>query len=316
MSSTGLQLGHKLKGIERPPLAITSNGRSGSTSLSTSLSTNTAAADAASGNATYLMKPSARNEASIKSFLRSADKRQRKHFYQQLLAEISKNQASPELLLNFVRFEPNLKLVQMATRDYLTQKHCAALDEFDGVKQIVELFEQNQLSNTGAVFAGLLSMNDRRINAVIRTLRTRLSLADIREFSRIHPAELHAASIEFYMDWSLELQQKKESQRFNLVCSALKLMVLHDEYGSVFDYSEHANIGFKTKNPTFATRFEDYLPRILPMLNAMGKMATCRDIAESMLKTWEGHSAIAPALRSVSQHQPYDCSIRQQINAN
>ena len=306
MSSTGLQLGYKLKGIERPPLAVSSSDQQAATP-----SNGAPATFPGVGAVPIEAEYSVHDGSSIRAMLKSVDKRQRKHFYRLLVTEISENRASPDLLLNFVRFEPNLKLVQQATRDYLTQKQCSALEEFDGVKQIVELFEQNQLSNTGAVLAGLLSMNDRRINAVIRTLRTRLSLADIREFSRIHPPELHAASIEFYLDWSLELQQKKESQRFNLVCSALKLMVLHDEYGSVFDYSEHACIGFKNSNPAFATRFEDYLSRIRPMLSALGKMATCRDIATSMVKAWEGHCAIAPALRSVSQHKPYDTARRQ-----
>lgn len=251
--------------------------------------------------------PEPTNHRAVRLFLETSEKRQRKDYYEQVLSDIHANRASPECLLAFVKDEPNLKFVQRATRDYLIHRHCSLLDEFGGVKLIVELFEQNALTNPGAVFAGLLSMGDRRVNAVVRLMRNRLSMADIREFSRIHPAELHASSIEFYLDWLIELQQRKESRRFNAVCAAMKLMILHDESGSVLDYSEQTQVGFKHANPSFVTRYEDYLRHIEGIFSTLGTLSACRESWEAMTKAWQDHTKIAPALRSVSQHQPY-CS--------
>jgi len=292
MSSTGLQLKELLKGTETVRIH-----RNDFLQLDRGTETR-------EKNPNY---PAPSNSQAVRVFLETSEKRQRKDYYEQVLCEIHANLTSPECLLAFVKSEPNLKLVQRATRDYLIHRHCSLLDEFGGVKLIVELFEQNALTNPGAVFAGLVSMGDRRVNAVVRLIRNRLSMADISEFSRIHPAELHASSIEFYLDWLIELQQRKESRRFNSVCAAMKLMILHDESGSILDYSEQTQVGFKHANPSFVIRYEDYLGHLKGIFSTLGTLSACREPWEAMTKAWQDHTKIAPALRSVSQHQPY-CS--------
>jgi hypothetical protein len=236
----------------------------------------------------------------FRDFLRVSRVRDRKKLYYGLVSKIRRNQVSPKHLLKFVKWEPNLKLVQQATRDYLTYRSCTVLDEFKGVREIVELLENNQLENPGAVVAGLLSMGDRRINTVLRILRSRLSAADIREFSRVHPPQLHAPSIEFCIDWLFELQSRKDSQRFNVVCAALNLMVRHDETGCVSDRVDDLQIGLRQCEPLTSVRFEDYLPKLESSFKSLGTISECRYGTHSMIAAWQDHAQIAEELRSAN----------------
>ncbi|MDA0273157.1 MAG: hypothetical protein O3C68_07885 [Proteobacteria bacterium] len=245
----------------------------------------------------------------FRDYLRVSNIRYRKQLYQRLISKIRLNQVSPMHLLKFVRWEPNLRLVQQATRDYLAYRSCTVLDEFKGVREIVELLENNQLENPGAVVAGLLSMGDGRINTVLRILRSRLSAADIRQFSRIHSRQLHAASIEFYIDWLFELQSRKDSQRYKVVCAALNLMVRHDEMGCVDDRIDHSQIGLRQCGSLTTVRFEDYLPKLESSFRSLGTLSECRSSTHSMISTWQDHAQIADELRRANM--PDRCDQRQ-----
>jgi hypothetical protein len=246
------------------------------------------------------MHPDQWSVEAFRDFLQTSNIRQRKQLYQWVICKIKRNQVSAKHLLKFVRWEPNLKLVQRTTRDYLTLRNCAVLDEFEGVREIVELLENNQLEKPGAVVAGMLSIGDRRINAVVRMLRTRLSVTDIRELSRIHPPQLHGPSIEFYIDWLFELQMREDSQRFNWVCAALNLMVLHDEYGCVSEQADDSQIGLRQSKPLALISFEDYLPRLESSFKSLGSLGECHSATQAMITAWKDHAQIAQELRSAN----------------
>ena len=225
-------------------------------------------------------------------FLQSNELWRRERLYQQLKSMLQQNSVSASWLLHFIRWEPNFRLVQRATRDYVFYRSCNVLEEFRGVEDIVTLYEQQALTSPGAVLSGLLSIGDRRVNAVLRVLIGDLSLTDIREFTRIHEPQLTAATIEFYLNWMHRLTGKSDAEKFSLVCSKLHQMVLHDETGQVSDRNETTLVGFSGPFNTRLIPFEDYLAKIEgALLTVTGPGPTlCEQVYLPMLNAWRTHA--------------------------
>lgn len=264
-----------------------------------------AAVRSASPEPTYLY-PQPDDGEQCRVFLEKAGYWQRARFYDRLLCQVRKNRQSSCCLLSYIKWEKNLKLVQRATRDYLKWRSWSITDEMGGVRQLVALFEENMLASRAAVLAGMLSLGDRRVNAVVRVLRSRMSLHETRTFSRVHSSQLKALTIEFYLDWLYSLQVRKDMEAYNVVCSALILMVNHDETGSVCFSGDGSPLGLGSESGQYFTTFERYLPRIEQAFSALEEEWTCRTTTERARERWAEHQMLAPALRiprpGISRH--------------
>jgi hypothetical protein len=251
------------------------------------------------------LSPDRWDESVFRKFLQRNELWRRKQLYEQLYAMLQQNSVSASWLQHFIRWEPNFRLVQRATRDYVYHRSCNVLEEFRGVQEIITLYEQQMLTSPGAVLAGLLSIGDRRINAVVRVFRVDLSLPDVREFTRIHEPQLSAPTIEFYLNWMHELTAKKDAKKFDLVCSKLHQMVLHDESGQVSDADETSRVGFRGPFKTLLVPFEDYLLRVEGVLLSSHSHAEFSKVYQPMLNAWRSHAQRASELRSDSGfHMP------------
>lgn len=245
--------------------------------------------------------PECMDDTMFREFLQRADFFQRRQYYNLLRKKLEANGISTAWLTHYIKWEPNYKLVQSAVRDFVRYSGCNALDEFKGVRQILALHASGELENPGAVLAGLLSIGDRRINAILRLSRSSLSVQDVHEFTRIHEPSLNAATVEYYIDWLTELDRMADKRRFQLVCSALHLAVLHDENGWVHDRDEAQQIGFRDVFSPLKIAFEDYLPAVEKALSCIRGPKGCEEAVRATLLAWQLHAEVARELRKEPQ---------------
>lgn len=233
--------------------------------------------------------PKTLSETDFRHLVETTEVWERKHAYQRLLTAIRASKLPPESLLPFIQYEPNAKLVCKATNQFIRRKSCSLADEFEGVQQVIKLYNDGAIENAGAALAGLLSLGDRRVNALLRVLRGRFDQQTVHEFTRIHPNALRAATVEFYFDWLFELQAAGNLMTLNTVCSAMTVMLFHDESGKVEDHSEIECIGFKKPQiqcTPFATYFDSIEPALIKLENSA---ARTNPAVEALVSTWYGH---------------------------
>ncbi len=233
-----------------------------------------------------------------RGLLESMSVKERQRLYELVLDDVIKGSAATTSLLAFAVFEPHLKIVCNAVRDYVTHRSCNIEDEFAGVHEVVGVLANPHTVNKGAVLAGLVSIGDRRINAVARTARHLLSPSDIQSFSRVQETVMRTSTVEFCLDWLLELNQHYCREAVTNVACALLLMVVHDEQGIVEDLSEINYVGFKTTEVLQTQDFESYYSEISPILNYLKKCEKFRSVMMMVIDAWDGHRLAAAQLRN------------------
>ena len=221
----------------------------------------------------------------------------REQLYLQILEDVVKGKVGTTSLLAFAIFEPHMKIACKAVRDYLAYRTCNIEDEFAGVHEVVGILANIETANKGAVLAGLVSVGDRRINAVARAARHLLSADDVKSFSRVQNGQMRTSSVEFCLDWLTELNQHYCKDAVCNIASALMLMVVHDEQGVVEDLSEINYIGFKTTKVLQTQTFESYYSEILPILNYLKNCDRFESAISMVIELWDGHKAKARLLR-------------------
>jgi hypothetical protein len=216
-----------------------------------------------------------------------------------VLNEILAGNLPAACLLAFIRFDPHPRLVCRAARNYL-QYHIREVEkEFAGVDDLVRIMTDDETANRGAVLAGLVSMGDRRINAVVRAARRPLSGSDIKSFSRVSLPELSASSVEFCLDWLIELSQNYCKEHVDDIALMLMLLADQDQRGVIeesLDLEFEAEGSRKTRNIQ-VRNFEDYFSEIRPVLDYLHRCDGFELIIGKVIEVWETHSAEAQALR-------------------
>ena len=238
---------------------------------------------------------------SYRHFVDSFDVTVREELYKSLLAEVDAGRAPPRSLLPFVILEPHRRISARAVQDYLRRRQCDVVDEFAGVREIVSIVGDPNTANPGAVLAGLVLICDRRINAIARTARRLLSPADIRDFSRVQRTTLHRCTVEFCLDWLVELSQNYCRQSVENVAYALMLMVVHDEHGVVEDESEiDYLVGFKSTRVRQFDSFEGYYLEVQPILKYLCQREGFESAITKVIELWESHRDDARRLREAA----------------
>ncbi len=232
--------------------------------------------------------------------LESTTVKYRLRLYEHFLKNVVMGESAASTLLAFAIFEPHIKIVCRAVGDYLTHRNCDLQDEFAGVHEVVGVLANQHTVNKGAVLAGLVAVGDRRINAVARTARHLLSAVDIQNFSRVQDTTIKSSTVEFCLDWLLELNQQYSKEAVDNVACTLLLMVVHDENGIVEDLSEINYVGCKTTKVLQVKEFESYYSEILPILNYLKKCDRFETVMTMVTDAWEGHRVAAAHLREVA----------------
>ena len=269
-----------------------------------------AAAEAQKENTTSLHKEIARFDFTKKEWsageiallykqhLAEADVPDRENLYVEILDAVIQGVVSSASLLPFVIFEPDRKLVSQAVCDFLTHRNCHLDDEFAGVHEVVEILVSNHAVNKGAILAGLVAVGDRRVNAVARAARHLLTAEDIRSFSRYHINRIRSSSVEFCLDWLIELNQGTDRLVIADLGCALMLMVFHDEQGLVEDLSEINYVGFKNTKVLQTKTFERYFSEIMPTLEYLKSCEGFETVIQAVIDAWQGHESKAAKLRA------------------
>ncbi|HIG39335.1 MAG: hypothetical protein ABGY96_09680 [bacterium] len=222
---------------------------------------------------------------------------ERETLYNDVLEEVLSGSLPTKCLLVFVSFEPNSRLVCEATREYLINRNCDIGEEFAAVDDLVAVLGDCDTANRGAVLAGLLSLGDRRINAVVRAARQTLTASDVKNFSRVHLPELRSSTVEFCLDWLIELSQNYCKGEVYDIALALMLMVDNDETGEIEDISEIEYVGFKGTKILKTKTFESYCYEIHPILTYLQQRDGFEVIIGKVTEIWDAHRGKARVFR-------------------
>ncbi len=231
-------------------------------------------------------------------YLESSRLPERDCLYDQILADVVEGTVATTSLLAFAIFEPHSSIVCRAVRDYLAHRSCDIEEEFAGVHEVVGILANDSTVNRGAVLAGLVSIGDRRINAVARAARSLLTIGDIRHFARVHNTRMRSSTVEFCLDWLLQLGHAYNRIAVDDIACALMLMVVHDEYGVVEDLSEINYVGFRTTSVLKSQSFESYYCEIAPVFSYLKKDRRFASVISMITEVWDTHREKAPLLRA------------------
>lgn len=126
--------------------------------------------------------------------------------------------------LPFIIEDHSLRIVSTAVIDYVSIGDLTDGDPMSRVKDIIGVIENGQLRNEGAAFGGLLSLGDDRVCNLLAPLRDRLDSTAIDEAIKCGTGLIHAASIEFYLDWMESMDADYFDGRFGAIASGLVLL--------------------------------------------------------------------------------------------
>ncbi|MBV1879305.1 MAG: hypothetical protein KUG79_16810 [Pseudomonadales bacterium] len=225
------------------------------------------------------------------------DLAERETLYEQLRVGVQEGKYAVSSLYFFLLVEQHPQVVWRAVNDYLTYRSCDLVDEFAAVNEVVQVLADPDTVNKGAILAGLVGIGDRRINAVARAARHMLSAEDIFSFSRIHVTTIRTSSVEFCLDWLVELNHKFHQETVDNIAEGLLLMVEHDLTGVVEDLSEINYIGFRKTKVLQSKNFESYFHEIMPILRYLKQCDNFEPALTRIIDAWEGHQNQAQQLR-------------------
>ena len=214
---------------------------------------------------------------------------QRDALYRKLLADVRSGAAHPESLLVFVTSEVNHRLAFWATRAYLRHQICDISDELAGLNQVARLIDRGQTLNPGAVLAGIVSMSDHRALAVARLLRRNMKAADIKAYSRVQDGQLRAASIDFAVEWMLELDPIADQPSIRDLGCGLMVAINHDRAGWVEVLPAAEPIAFKSTAPAGMVRFPDFIRDLKPTIRVLRKRLSDAHLMRKMERSFSSH---------------------------
>ena len=110
-----------------------------------------------------------------------------------------------DVLAHFLRLESERGIVAEAAFDIARLEVPAPDGETRGADYVLELVVTGSVANPGAALGGLLALACNAVNAKLRLLRPALALreadAALAEMTRHAREHVHAATVEFWLDW-------------------------------------------------------------------------------------------------------------------
>jgi hypothetical protein len=178
--------------------------------------------------------------------------------YSEVKYDIERGYTSINALLPFILIDLDTSIVSNATADMAMLGPTVCEDELAWPRTIVSYLEQRMGENRGAIFGGLVSLGDRRVNALLDTVKWTFTDTDVITAARCWSGFPTLAAFEFWLSWLEELMAKGmgESALFGACASALPLILdrTHVEY--VTDVERNFGYGY-LDNRTSAMRIID-----------------------------------------------------------
>lgn len=154
---------------------------------------------------------------------------------------------------------------------------------------VVRLIESGKLANKGAAFGALLHIGDRRVCQLLLSLRDNLDRDALREAIWCQSGCVHAATVDFYLDWLEGLEGDTRDRRFGHVAAGLALLRKRRRYDDIFTGERP----FPTRvTPTELLKmlkplkYTDYLDRIAPRMYAIERAEPRPRIMPHVLVEW------------------------------
>ncbi len=166
--------------------------------------------------------------------MESTDTAARFETYAAIKHEVEQGYASMNALLPFLLVDQDTTIVSSATVDVAMIGRPAKDDELTWPRTIVSYLQQGMGENRGAVFGGLVSLGDRRVNALLDAVKWTLTDTEVNAALRCWTGFPTLAAFEFWLIWLEELMAKGrgESAVYGACASALPLILerTHVEY--------------------------------------------------------------------------------------
>ena len=209
-------------------------------------------------------------ESIYRCFLEDIDDDARKLTLLCFVRQVQELELEPEALLPFCRFDTNHQIVNDAVRSYLQCKRGTLDEPFLAASVLLELFDEGKIRNSGAAFAGLVCFGDRRLCSVLRTTRDSLSVPELRAFARGVSSPIFEATIEFCVDWLIDLADNRDFEKAVHVASAIASIVINDSSHLVYRPNFHFGpMLFPNGNQTDPVRLNELLGDLEPMLETL-----------------------------------------------
>jgi hypothetical protein len=163
-----------------------------------------------------------------------------------------------------------------------------------GADAVLELAVRGALANAGAALGGLLSLANPDVNSKLRTMRAALELpaadAVLEQMILCPRAQVHAATVEFWLDWmeELTLRLPRGRRAFDRAAEALLRLregmveraVFHDHWPFVAA-SSRVRHGSERAMP-----LDQYAASIAPRLAALAEAAPHSENLRSAMLAW------------------------------
>ncbi|XOV86636.1 MAG: hypothetical protein ACFHX7_16905 [Pseudomonadota bacterium] len=212
-------------------------------------------------------------EIIYRAFMESVDDESRKLVFLCVVKEVESGGLGAEALLPFCQCETNHHLVNDAVRAFLQHKRGTLEQPMLATAILLDLLAERKFRNVGAAFAGMVCFGDRRVCAVLRTVRDRVAVADTRAFARAVSNPLFLPSIEFCIDWLVDLTDDRNFEKAVHVSSAIASMVVNDSTLLVHQRQSHFGPYCFSQSQSFAPmRFDDLLDELRPMLETLRQL--------------------------------------------
>lgn len=117
--------------------------------------------------------------------------------------------------------DPDPRIASSAALAYITLSPPVDGDVTAAARVLVECVKLGRAESPGGVFAGILAVGDRRIVRYLFTERGALRREDIPHFAKTKTGFVHAASVEFWIDWLDTLPGDLQDLFFGRVAAGL-----------------------------------------------------------------------------------------------
>ncbi len=201
---------------------------------------------------------------------------------------------SVNALLPFIADETSPRIVASAVIDYVSLGPLTGDDPMSRPKDIVGLIESGRLRNTGAAFGGLLHLGDRRVCKLLGPVKDALTNEEVNTAINCCTNLLHAATIEFEIDWLEGMDGSVEDGLFGNVAAGLVLQKRSNTMDLVFTGSRDFPIP-KNPAPEHQARSREraqpisvaeYTKQIAPRLYALERTEPPPRIMPLVLSAW------------------------------
>ena len=196
--------------------------------------------------------------------------------------------------LPFIAEETSPRIVASAVIDFVCLGPLTDNDEMSRVKDIIAMIEGDHVKNNGAAFGGLLHLGDRRISKLLWPVKDLLEKDEVQTALQCFTPYLHAAAIEFKLDWLEGMEGDIEDGLFGVIAGAfgrekrLSDATLVQTGGRQFPVP---------RNPTQAQQAEarelagfmpvgEYAKRIAPRLYALERSEPPPRVMPAVLRYW------------------------------